>query len=148
MNIIFKTIPKEQLLNILPLLKIVNTKTPANLLEERVLEMGNYQNYECVAAFDGEKMIGICGLWYSTRHYIGKSVEPDHVIILEDYRGKKIGKRFFAWIYEYTKSKGCEAMELNTYTGNQKSHKFYYNEGFNIYAFHFLKVMRKDKKFY
>ncbi len=148
MNIIFKVIPKEQLLNILPLLKIVNTKTPPNLLEKRVLEMGNYQNYECVAVYDNEKMIGICGLWYSTRHYIGKSVEPDHVIILEEYRGKNIGKRFFEWIYEYTKSKGCEAMELNTYTGNQKSHKFYYNEGFNIYAFHFLKVMREDKKFY
>ncbi len=148
MNISFKPIEKDTILNILPLLKTINTKTPHDLLETRVLEMVNYQNYECVAAFDGEKMMGICGLWYSTRHYIGKSVEPDHVIIDEHYRGKNIGKQFFKWIYEYTKAKGCEAMELNTYSGNHKSHKFYYNEGFNIYAFHFLKVMREDGIFY
>ncbi len=39
-------------------------------------------------------------------------------------------------------------MELNTYTGNRKSHKFYYNEGFEIYGFHFIKVMRENQKFY
>ena len=60
MNIIFKAIPKEQLLNILPLLKIVNTKTPPNLLEERVLEMGNYQNYECVAVYDDGPIHLVC----------------------------------------------------------------------------------------
>lgn len=148
MNITFKPVEKEHILDILPLLKIINTKTPPDLLKERVLEMVNYQNYECVAAYDNEKIIGICGLWYATRHYIGKSVEPDHVIISEDYRGKSLGKQFFQWIYEYTQEKGCEAIELNTYTGNVKSHKFYYNEGFNIYGFHFLKVMREDGIFY
>jgi GNAT superfamily N-acetyltransferase len=148
MNITFNTVDSKDILEILPLLSIINTKTPSEILKKRVLEMVNYQNYECVAAFDNGKMIGICGLWYSTRHYIGKSVEPDHVIISEEYRGQGLGKLFFKWIYEYTKEKGCEAMELNTYTSNNKSHKFYYNEGFNIYAFHFLKVLREDEKFY
>ena len=110
--------------------------------------MATYNTYECVGVFDNGILIGICGLWYCTRHYIGKSVEPDHVIIDDNYRGQNIGKQFFKWIYEYTQQKGCEAMELNTYTGNKKSHKFYYNEGFEIYGFHFVKVMRKDQKFY
>ena len=148
MDIHFKPIEKENLLQIISLLQQLNTETPKNLLEQRILEMGNYQNYECVGAFDGEELIGICGLWYSVRHYIGKSVEPDHVIINHLYRNKNIGTQFFSWIYEYTKSKGCEAIELNTYSGNRKSHKFYYNEGFEIYGFHFLKVLRDDKKFY
>lgn len=142
MHIHFKPIEKQEILQILPLLKIINTTTPHDLLQERVLEMVECPNYECVGAYDGEKLIGISGLWYSTRHYIGKSVEPDHVIIDETYRGQNIGKQFFTWIYEYTKAKGCEAAELNTYTGNRKSHKFYYNEGFEIYGFHFLKVLR------
>lgn len=148
MNLIFKPISKESISQIMPLLTIVNTTTPTDILKLRVEEMTTYSNYECVGAFDNDKLIGICGLWYSTRHYIGKSVEPDHVVIDETYRGKNIGKQFFTWIYEYTKSKGCEAMELNTYTGNRKSHKFYYNEGFEIYGFHFLKVLRKDNSFY
>ncbi|RKF03646.1 N-acetylglutamate synthase-like GNAT family acetyltransferase [Tenacibaculum lutimaris] len=148
MNIHFKPINKKDILDILPLLQKLNTTTPQDILKTRVLEMITCSNYECVGAFDQNKLIGISGLWYSIRHYVGKSVEPDHVIIDETYRGNNIGKHFFNWIYEYTKQKGCEAIELNTYTGNRKSHKFYYNEGFEIYGFHFVKVLRDDKDFY
>ncbi|CAM1346543.1 GNAT family N-acetyltransferase [Tenacibaculum crassostreae] len=148
MNIHFQPIDKKDLLSILPLVQKVNTTTPFDILKKRVLEMFEYPNYECVGVFDNQKLIGISGLWYSVRHYVGKSVEPDHVVIDEEYRGNNIGKQFFNWIYEYTKEKGCEAIELNTYTGNRKSHKFYYNEGFEIYGFHFVKVMREDQKFY
>jgi len=148
MNIEIHPIEKENILYILLLLITINTKTPDDLLEKRVLEMVNYQNYECIGLFSDKKLIGISGLWYSMRHYIGGSAEPDHVVIDENFRGQNLGKQFFNWIYDYTASKGYEAVELNTYTGNTKSHKFYYNEGFNIYGFHFLKVTRKDKKFY
>lgn len=148
MNIHFQPIDKKDLLNTLPLIQKVNTTTPFDILKKRVLEMFEYPNYECVGVFDDQKLIGISGLWYSVRHYVGKSVEPDHVVIDEEYRGNNIGKQFFNWIYEHTKEKGCEAIELNTYTGNRKSHKFYYNEGFEIYGFHFVKVMREDQKFY
>ena len=148
MNLKIQPILKENILDILPLLKKVNTKTPHELLELRILEMITYPTYECIGLYNDTKLIGICGLWFSFRHYIGKSAEPDHVIIDEAYRGQNLGKQFFNWIYEYTKSKGCEAVELNTYTGNTKSHKFYYNEGFDIYGFHFLKVTRDDEKFY
>lgn len=148
MNIHFKPIDKKDILGILPLLQKLNTTTPHDILKTRVLEMIDCSNYECVGAFDQDKLIGISGLWYSVRHYVGKSVEPDHVVIDETYRGNNIGKQFFNWIYNYTKEKGCEAIELNTYTGNRKSHKFYYNEGFEIYGFHFVKVLRDDKTFY
>ncbi|MDE0536055.1 GNAT family N-acetyltransferase [Tenacibaculum sp. L6] len=148
MNIHFKAIDKKDILDILPLLQKLNTTTPRDILKTRVLEMIDCSNYECVGAFDQDKLIGISGLWYSVRHYVGKSVEPDHVVIDETYRGNNIGKQFFNWIYNYTKEKGYEAIELNTYTGNRKSHKFYYNEGFEIYGFHFVKVLRDDKTFY
>ena len=148
MKIIFRTIKKEDILTVLPLLRKLNTTTPDAILKKRLLEMNTYNTYECIGAFDNDKLIGISGLWYSLRHYSGKSVEPDHVIIDESYRGKNIGKQLFNWIYEYTKQKGYEVIELNTYTGNRKSHKFYYNEGFEIYGFHFVKVMRKDQKLY
>ena len=85
---------------------------------------------------------------YCTRHYSGRSVEPDHVYIDEAYRGKGLGKQFFKWIYDYVLSKGYEAVELNTYVSNHPSHKFYYNEGYEIYGFHMLKILRENKEFY
>lgn len=148
MKVDIHPIEKESILDIIPLVQKINSKTPEELLKQRFLEMIELPHYECIGLFVDEKLVGVTGLWYTTRHYIGKSVEPDHVVIDEAYRGKKLGKQFFKWIYEYTALKGCEAVELNTYTGNTKSHKFYYNEGFDIYGFHFLKVTRDDEKFY
>ncbi|MCF6279375.1 MAG: GNAT family N-acetyltransferase [Flavobacteriaceae bacterium] len=146
-SIKIKILPKDQIFDIIPLLRKVNDKTPQEILEKRLLEMCE-QNYECVVMYDNEKLIGICGIWYMTRHYIGKSMEVDHVVINDNYRSKGLGKHFLKWIYEYAKEKGCEASELNAYASNPKSHKFYYNEGYNIYGFHFLKVLREDNEFY
>jgi len=144
---LIKPIAKENILSVLPLLKKLNEKTPDKLLKERLLEMVD-QNYECIGLYDREKLIGICGIWFMTRHYIGKSAEVDHVIIDESYRNLGLGKTFFDGIYTYLKEKGCEATELNTFTGNKKSHKFYYNEGYEIYGFHMLKILRENKEFY
>lgn len=141
MSFKFKIIPKDDILSIIPLVdKLNNYSVSRDVLEQRLLEM-NSQNYECAGIYDNEKLIGICGLWYCTRHYSGKSVEPDHVYIDNDFRGQGLGKAFFKWIYEYTKSKGCESIELNTYVSNYDSHKFYYNEGFKILGYHFLKKL-------
>ncbi|MCF6222675.1 MAG: GNAT family N-acetyltransferase [Flavobacteriaceae bacterium] len=144
---LIKPIKKSKITSIIPLLRLINKSTPKKILQERLLEMVE-QNYECIGLFDEDKLIGICGLWYSTRHYIGKSAEVDHVLINNDYRNQGLGKFFFKWIYKYLREKGCEGTELNTFTGNRKSHKFYYNEGYEIYGFHMVKVLRDNGEFY
>ncbi|WP_262916797.1 GNAT family N-acetyltransferase [Aestuariivivens insulae] len=137
----FKIIEKEDISLVVPLVyKLNNEKVSYELLEQRFLEMKD-QNYECAVIYDGDKLIGVCGLWFCTRHYSGRSVEPDHVYIEEAYRGKGLGKQFFNWIYDYVSNKGYEAVELNTYVSNYDSHKFYYNEGFIILGYHFLKKL-------
>ena len=94
MQIKIEVIKTKDILSILPLLSKINTKTQPELLKERVLEMASLPHYECVGLFLDDKLSGISGLWYSTRHYIGKTVEPDHVIIDETLRGKKLANNF------------------------------------------------------
>ncbi|PWH81705.1 GNAT family N-acetyltransferase [Algibacter marinivivus] len=137
----FKILEKEKIDLIVPLVQKLNgNKDSDAVLKQRFSEMIT-QNYECAVIYDDEKLIGVCGLWFCTRHYSGKSVEPDHVYIDDSYRGKGLGKQFFTWIYNYSKAKGFEAMELNTYVTNAASHKFYFNEGFKILGYHFLKKL-------
>ncbi len=137
----FKIIDKKQIDSVIPLVQKLNGNQVSDaILKQRFSEMVN-QNYECAGIFEGEKLIGISGLWFCTRHYSGKSVEPDHVFIDDEYRGKGLGKQFFEWIYNYVKLKGYESMELNTYVNNYPSHKFYYNEGFEILGYHFFKKL-------
>ncbi|MFK5957438.1 MAG: GNAT family N-acetyltransferase [Lutibacter sp.] len=138
-NIEIKIIPTKNILCILPLLKELNSTTNETVLEKRLLEMTT-QNYKCVGMYLNNKLIGISGLWFLTRHYCGKTVEPDHVIISSKYRNKGLGKVLLNWIYNYVQSIGYEASELNTYIENIKSHKFYEDEGYKKLGYHYLKI--------
>lgn len=135
----FKIIDTKDIEKVIPLVyKLNNSKISVEELNRRFGEMVK-QNYECACIFEGDKIVGVTGLWYCTRHYAGKSVEVDHVYIDDEYRNKGLGKQFFKWIYDYVKTKECESIELNTYVENYPSHKFYYNEGFEILGYHFFK---------
>jgi hypothetical protein len=137
----FEIIDSSDINSIIPLVqKLTNHKYSDAILEERFAEMVT-QNYECAVIYDGALLVGVCGMWYCTRHYAGKSMEVDHVYIDDTYRGQGLGKLFFKWIYEYVKAKGYNSVELNTYVQNYPSHKFYYNEGFEILGYHFFKKL-------
>ncbi len=141
MNLAFHKILKQDFPESLPMVqKLMNNQFSDDILLERFEEMFE-QNYECWGVYLDKKQIGIFGLWFMTRHYVGRSCEPDHVYIDNTYRSKGIGKKVFEWIYEYAKSKGCETSELNSYVANYPSHKFYLNEGYEIWAHHFVKKL-------
>ncbi len=138
MNLEYKFIDPENILSIMPLLTQVNKKISAVVLEKRLKEMVQ-QNYKCLGIYDEEKLIGICGLWFMTRHYCGRSMEPDHVMIDPAYQNKGIGKQLFEWLFRYADENGIEATELNTYVNNHGSHKFYFNLGYIIKGYHFVR---------
>ncbi len=141
MKVLFRILNSNDIDTLIPLMqKFTEQKFSDAILRQRFSEMFT-QNYECVGVFDEQKLIGFSGMWFCTRHYSGRSVEVDHVYIDDSYRGKGLGKQFFEWIYAYVKGKGCEAIELNTYVQNHPSHKFYYNQGFKILGYHFVKKL-------
>ena len=79
-NLEIKLIPTKDILSILPLLKELNKMTSDIVLKQRVLEMTT-QHYKCIGMYINGELIGISGLWFLTRHYSGKTIEPDHVVI-------------------------------------------------------------------
>ncbi|CAM3451696.1 GNAT family N-acetyltransferase [Aequorivita lipolytica] len=136
-----RIIDSNEIFSIIPLLqKLGNYSVSEALLKERLQEM-TQQNYECLGIFDAEKLIGTCGLWFQTRHYAGKSVEMDHVIIDDAYRSHGIGKMLIEFISDYAKKKSCNWVELNSYVHNFPSHKFFYNQGFVAKGYHFVKEL-------
>lgn len=118
----------------------LNRETPEEILKARLQEMIS-QNYKCLGIFDGDRLIGICGLWFMTRHYCGRSIEPDHVMIDPGYQDRGVGRLLFDWIFNYARQNGFDATELNSYVNNTRSHKFYYNLGYEIRGFHFVKLI-------
>ena len=139
MNYKFKILSEKNIDEIVDLVhKLNENKIPKNILTKRQKEMFS-QNYECMGVFLKSKLIGVVGLWFQTRLYPGSSCELDHVYILPKYRRFGVGSKFISFIEEYVCNKGFECLELNTYSQNTLSHKFYYNSGFKILGFHFIK---------
>lgn len=140
-NISFRIVPSSEIFTIVPFLqKLGNFSVSEDLIKERLLEMVE-QNYECIGIFDAEKLIGTCGMWFQTRHYAGRSVEMDHVIIDDSYRNRGIGKMLIEYVADYAAKKSCNWIELNSYVHNFPSHKFFYNQGFVAKGYHFVKVL-------
>lgn len=140
-NIEIVILPSADIYSVIPLLqKLGNYSVSETLIKERLDEMVQ-QNYECIAVRDGEKVIGTCGLWFQTRHYAGKSVEMDHLIIDDAYRGSGVGKMLADFISGYACQRSCNWIELNSYVHNFKSHKFFYNQGFVAKGYHFVKEL-------
>lgn len=131
---------KERLEVILPFLQNLKPDISMNVLTERLKEMVA-SGYECVGVYDENILIGISGLWFLTKYYVGKHVEPDNVYILPEYQGKGIGKLLMNWIFEYAKSKGCIASELNCYVNNEEGQKFWENQGYELIAYHYAKKL-------
>jgi diamine N-acetyltransferase len=141
MELAFNNILEKDLDKILPfLMELSEYEVSAPVLKQRFQEMFT-QNYECFGVYHKEELIGVFGLWFMTRHYAGKSCEPDHVYIKPEFQNKGLGKKVFNFIFDYAKKKGCETSELNSYVHNFKSHKFYMNMGYVIKGYHFLKKL-------
>lgn len=141
MALAFNKTLKEEIPLILPFIqKLMEHQFPNEILLKRFQEMFS-QNYECFTVSEGKEIVGVFGMWFMTRHYVGKSCEPDHIYISEDFRGKGVGKEIFRFIYKYAKEKDCENSELNSYVSNYRSHKFYLNEGYEIKGYHFIKKL-------
>ena len=139
MSVEFSLLTHKDIPKIVPLIQeLSENKFSDKILFQRFQEMFS-QNYECVGIFYNKKLIGCMGLWYQTRHYLGKSCEYDHVYIQKEYQSIGVGKKLLYWTEKHIKKKQCEAAELNTYVHNTRSHKFYYNQGFSILGFHFIK---------
>ncbi len=134
----FEMIEDHDRYSIIPLLKLLNGTIPEATLKQRLDEMVT-QGYKCIGIFDGETLIGVCGIWILTKYYVGRHIEPDNVIITPEYRGKNIGHELMIWIEEYAKANGCVAGELNCYVGNQRAHRFWEKEGYEVIALHFQK---------
>ncbi len=136
-----RIIDPNEIFAIVPFLqKLGNNTVPEAVIKERLQEMVQ-QNYECLGVFDEEKLIGVCGLWFQTRHYAGRSVEMDHVIIDDNYRNHGIGKMMVAFVSDHARKKSCNWVELNSYVHNFPSHKFFYNQGFVAKGYHFVKEL-------
>lgn len=139
---VIKWIPSDNLTTILPLAFVLNEKKVSMEVLEKRLSAMIPMGYKCVGAYQGEKLIGICGVWELNKLYAGKHLEPDNVIIDPAYQGKKIGECMLEFLSEYAQQLDCETMEINCYAKNIRGKKFWENQGYEPLGFHMVKRIK------
>jgi len=103
---------------------------PEPLFHERLAAMIAQGNYRCIAAFVGERMVGVSGFWTGTQLWAGKWVEADHVVVDAQMRSAGIGAKLMAWIEEEAERAGCDIARISMVLGKERTHKFYSRSGY------------------
>ena len=101
-------------------------------------------NYGQIAVFEDGKCVGISGYWIGTKLWCGKYLELDNVIVSKEYRSKGVGKILSDFLDNKAHLNNCTILVLDAYTSNFQAHRFYYNQGFSLKGFHFVKIIDKN----
>jgi GNAT superfamily N-acetyltransferase len=123
----------------LPFIKLLNPDLSETEVAERLVHV-HQENYHCVGVFDdSEELVAICGLWLLYKHYVGKHVEPDNVIVHPSQRGKGYGKIMMDWINDWARKEGNVCLELNAYKEDTKARAFWESQGYEWIGIHYRK---------
>jgi GNAT superfamily N-acetyltransferase len=136
-----KLLGQENLNEIVKLTRLLNPNMEISELERRQFEMFQFDTYKCFGLFENNTLIGVSSGWITVRLYSDKQLEVDNVIIDNTIQSKGYGKLFMTEIESWARENNCKTVELNTYVQNGRSHKFYFNQGFEILGFHFQKLL-------
>lgn len=129
-------ISEDKLPEVIPFWQLLDNTLSKELLSQRLQEMIR-QDYKCVGIYEGNKLIGISGVWILVKYYMGKHIELDNVVIDPEYRGQGLGELLSEWVLTYAKSIGCNSAELNCYVSSFSAQKFWMNQGYKIVGYHF-----------
>lgn len=138
-NITVQHLSLDHLDDILNITQHLNPGLPVSDVKERQISMFDFENYTCFGLFEDDKLIGVSSGWITVRIYSGRQLEIDSFIIDSTLHSKGYGKQFISELEAWAKAKNCIAVELNSYIQNERSHKFYFNQGYKILGFHFQK---------
>ncbi len=124
---------------ILPLVQKINPTKTLEDLQKKQTEMFNFDHYHCFGVFQEGHLIGLSSAWITVRFYSGKQLEVDNLMVDPELQSKGFGKFLMEFLEKWAKENGCLTVELNTYVFNERSHKFYFNQGYKIIGYHFQK---------
>ena len=123
---------------IMPLIEKHNSKLAPEELRRR-LEVMKTHRYHCIAAFDGERIVGVAGYWLGARFYCGEYMDVDNVVVDESLRSQGIGAKMMDWLEAKARELGCKQVVLDSYVTFAGAHRFYFRQGYEILGFHFKK---------
>ena len=130
---------------IYPLIKQLNPGLTRAEFTDRLKEM-MAQNYRCIMATEGAKILGTAGFWQATRFWCGRYMEMDNVVVDRRFRNKGIGALLVRWVEKEARRRKCRLVMAASYAHNTASHRFYFRERYIILGYCFVKKLRRPQR--
>lgn len=131
----------ESRLALYPLYQQLNPDLKFEWYKDRMACLMQEPNYHLLGVFQGDNCIGMSGYWISYKLYCGKYLEPDNVVIDQQWRSQGIGKILHQALEEIAIATSCRVMMLDAYLENLNGHRFYEDKGYVKKGFHFIKKL-------
>jgi GNAT superfamily N-acetyltransferase len=100
---------------------------------------GHPQGLRYLAAYDGERCVGVAGWRLVATTFAGRKLYVDDLVTEPGGRSKGVGKALIAELERRARDAGCSLLDLDSGVHRFDAHRFYHREGLTISAHHFTK---------
>jgi GNAT superfamily N-acetyltransferase len=104
---------------------------------DAVYREGHPQGLRFVAAYDGERCVGVAGWRLVACTHLGRKLYVDDLITTAASRSTGVGHALLAELERRARAAGCTMLDLDSGVHRRDAHRFYFRERMAIGAFHF-----------
>ena len=102
-----------------------------NISDETLKEdlIKNFENLSTLVILDNDNIVGYLSYIIKERHT--KKLDVDQLVIMEQYRGKGLGKKLMEEVRNIALKNSCDRNELNCWLFNENALAMYEHIGFD-----------------
>ncbi len=122
----------------LPVLQELRPQLDAAKLRT-VLAEGEPQGLRFLAAFDGDRCLGVAGWRVMAMTVAGRKLYVDDLVTTSTERIGGVGRALLRELERGARHAGCSVLELDSAVHRHEAHRFYLRQRMNISSHHFTK---------
>lgn len=124
----------------LPVLQELRPHLSAQSLRAVYTE-GRPQGYRFLAAFDGDRCLGVAGYRVLATAFTGRKLYVDDLVTASQNRSAGVGKALLGELERRARAAGCSVLDLDSGVQRHDAHRFYLRERMHISSHHFTKQL-------
>jgi len=124
--------------DVLPVLCELRTELTRELFAA-VYEEGHRQGLRYLAAYDGQRCVGVAGWRVVANTAAIKKLYVDDLVTAASERSRGVGAALLTELAQRATALGCRLLDLDSGVQRADAHRFYMREGLTITSFHFTR---------
>jgi GNAT superfamily N-acetyltransferase len=108
---------------------------------EAVYQEGHPQGLRFLAAYDGDRCVGVAGWRILALTFAGRKLYVDDLVTTGDGRSKGVGHALLAELETRARARNCTVLDLDSGVQRHDAHRFYFRERMHISSHHFTKAL-------